>query len=96
MTTRLLLKALWLLWPFLRDAVFKNRTASEVLKENWHLNGMFFLNLVVILFMGFAVVSALDARAKVATLESVIKEQPVCLSPEAADARRQRLIELLK
>lgn len=96
MTTRFFLKALLVIWPFLRDAIFKNRTVSEVVKENWHLNVMFFLVCLLTIMLWFTTHAALTARDTATQLKQVLDSQPVCLSPEAQEKRRKRLIELIQ
>ncbi len=95
-TLRFVFKALLVFWPFLRYAIFRDRTVSEVVKENWHMNGMFAVIIVLVMFMFYLLQATIDARVQVARLESVMKTQPVCLSPEANDERRRRLMDLLK
>jgi len=96
MTIRIVFKALLVIWPFLRDAIFKDRTVSEVIRENWHINVMFVLIVSLVLFMFYTTTAALEARDKMAKLEALIEAQPVCLSPQAVEERKRRLMDLLK
>ena len=50
---RFLFKALRLLWPYLRSAIFKDRTVVEVIRENKHFTGM--LGLILLLVWALAI-----------------------------------------
>ena len=95
MTMRFFWKALLVIWPFLKSAIFKERNVGEVLRENKHITGM--LSLILLLaFSLMLTTSALSTyKERYAKLQSAVKEQGAdCLGDES-DKRRKRLIELL-
>lgn len=95
-TFKLVAKALLIIWPFLRSAIFRGRTVSEVLRENWHMNAMFTLVITLIIFLWYTTHAVMDARSEITRLETLINQQPVCIAPEVVDDRRRMLIDLLK
>lgn len=95
-TLKFIFKALLVFWPFLRYAIFRDRTVSEVVKENWHMNGMLAVILVLVMFIFYLLQVTIDTKVQLSRVEAVMKTQPVCLSPEANDERRRRLMDLLK
>lgn len=92
------LKTLLFVWPFLKRAIFGDRTVKEVLLENKHVTLMLIL-IVILAFMLAAVTMELrsvrDQHSAVRTEVQRIKEAS---SPEEAEMliRRDRLNTLLK
>lgn len=93
MTARLLLKALRLLWPYLRSAIFKDRTVAEVIRENAHITVM--LVFVICLIMSLALSTLKLSELK--ELNRVRKVEVITLSCSCdRPLNTQRLQELLR
>lgn len=93
----LTIKALLLFWPFLKRAVFGERTVKEVMLENKHVTFMFAV-VVVLLLSFFVTVSELnEVRTENVSLKSQLHQ--MCIAPATdltLSARRKILGELLK
>lgn len=94
MTVRLLLKALRLLWPYLRSAIFKDRTVTEVIVENLHITIMLGFILVLILMLGITTLQLSDLKEARALSRSRVTTPVSCDCYEAIDPHR--LTELIK
>ncbi|ARV77340.1 hypothetical protein FDI21_gp171 [Pseudomonas phage Noxifer] len=71
---RLLFKALRLLWPYLRSAIFKDRTVVEVLKENVHLTYMLGIILVLVFALALSTIRLSELKEEQAAYK---KAEPV-------------------
>lgn len=93
MTARLFLKALRLLWPYLRSAIFRDRTVAEVIHENLHITMM--LGLIILLTIALAMttlkLSELKATRRVVPI-TVAEVPPDCTPP----FNIERLLDLLR
>lgn len=94
MTVRLLLKALRLLWPYLRSAIFKDRTVSEVIAENLHVTVMLGLILSLIVMLSITTLQLSDLKEARALARSRVTTPVSCDCYEAIDPNR--LKELIK
>lgn len=91
----LLVKALLLLWPFLRVAIFGNRNVKQVLLENKHIVVMHGC-LVVVSICAFTLWFAYE---DVKSDNSVLKYQLAQICPTPRDTfltRQKELSDLLK
>ena len=91
------IKALLLIWPFLKRAVFGDRTIKEVMLENKHVTFMFAV-VVILLLSFFMTVSELDeVRSENVALKKQLAQVCPTLDKDAAlKARRKALGDLLK
>lgn len=95
MTMRLFLKALLVIWPFLKSAIFKERSVAEVLKENLHLTAMLLLIVILASALIMTTTTLSEYKDRFTKLQLAVKEQGAdCLGDENTK-RRKRLIELL-
>lgn len=95
MTMRFFWKALLVIWPFLKSAIFKERDVIEVLRENKHITAMLALILLLALSLIMTTSALSEYKERYSKLQSAVKEQGAdCLGDEP-DKRRKRLIELL-
>lgn len=67
---RLLFKALRLLWPYLRSAIFKDRTVVEVLKENVHFTYMLGIILVLVVALAISTIRLSELKEEQAALKA--------------------------
>ncbi len=93
-TARLIFKALRLLWPYLRSAIFKDRTIVEVMKENHYLTAMLGLILMLVFALVISTVRLSELKEELAEEKGdKVTEQPrVCVLP----FQTHRLNNLLK
>jgi hypothetical protein len=94
---RLFFKALIVIWPFLKSAIFKDRTVGEVIAENKHITVMLALNVVMLVSLVLttqALAYYKDEYIKTKSTVSATTTLTACV-PESIEERRQRLIELL-
>lgn len=91
----LLVKALLLLWPFLRVAIFGDRSWREVVVENKHVVALWWM-IIVLVFVGFLQYVALNAvKSENISLRSELAQ--VCPAPNDTLVERRALLgELLK
>lgn len=94
MTVRLLLKALRLLWPYLRSAIFKDRTVTEVIVENLHITIMLGFIMALILMLSITTLQLSDLKEARALARSRVTTSVSCDCYEAIDPHR--LTELIK
>ncbi|BDR26953.1 hypothetical protein RVBP20_1940 [Pseudomonas phage sp. NK1] len=93
----LTIKALLFVWPFLKRAIFGDRTIKEVLLENKHVTAMLILVVILLgtLFIVTSELKSVKARnwAVKAEMDRLKK-----MTPEKAEMleRRRRLNDLLK
>lgn len=94
---RLFFKGCVLVWPWLKAAVFKDRTVLEVILENKHLTGMLLLLCLLIgaLFMTtFALSDTKDAYRVAREQLDQLQRPTVCVAPTTFD--RDKLDQLLQ
>jgi len=91
----LLVKALLLLWPFLKIALFRNKTVKQVLLDNIHLVLIYFCVLTLVFTL-----TVLYWRYEVVKSENIslrFELTQVCKTPTNTLLDRQRSLgELLK
>ena len=82
-TARLIFKALRLLWPYLRSAIFKDRTIVEVMKENQYLTAMLGLILMLVFALVISTVRLSELKEELAEMKGdKVTEQPcLCTMP---------------
>ncbi|BEG72428.1 hypothetical protein [Pseudomonas phage PA1C] len=89
-------KALLLLWPFLKRAIFGDRTVREVMLENKHVTFMFAMVLVLAMSLMLTIGELNDVKSE----NWKLKQRPECVcdvdSVESLQARRKLLGEILK
>jgi hypothetical protein len=93
----LVMKALLLIWPFLKRAIFKDRTVTEVMLENKHVTVMFIMILLLLgsLVMVTSELNAVRSAHRLTKAELISGEK--CLPPEETLSTRRALLgELLK
>lgn len=89
-------QALLSLWPFLRRAIFGDRSIREVLLENRHITFMLFC-IMLMLATIFWVGSELDVvKAENVSIAQELEDLKATIQAPDIDARRRRLDELLK
>lgn len=93
---RLILRALIVIWPFLKTAIFRERTIAEVIKENKHLTALQVLILVLILSLVITTVELADYKTELRTLQEQKNKVPAvqCI-PDNLEERKIRLINAL-
>lgn len=62
MTVRLILKALRLLWPYVRSAIFRDRTVIEVIIENLHITIMLGLIIILVVMLSITTLQLSDIK----------------------------------
>lgn len=96
---RLMLKALFIIWPFLKTAIFRERTIVEVIKENKHLTAMQVVILLLSITLGITTAELADYKVNYRALQQRLIESSTRCSPESPEddleQRKQRLMELL-
>ena len=92
----LIVKSLFLLWPFLKRAVFGNKTIKEVLRENRNVTFVFTVLIVISLSFSLALTELEDVRVENNELKRKILSVEV-ISPETPPIinRRSRLDDAL-
>jgi hypothetical protein len=94
--SRFILKALVLLWPFLKAAVFKERTVKEVILENKHLTGMLLLLCLLTgaLFMTTLALSDTKDAYRVSREQlAELQKSSACLVPVFDKAKLNSLLQ---
>ena len=90
---RSVFKALRLLWPYLRSAIFKDRTVTEVIKENQHLTWMLVLIMMLVFALVIATIRLSELKEEIAAKQKVSPETScLCVDPFEA-ARLNDLME---
>jgi DMSO/TMAO reductase YedYZ heme-binding membrane subunit len=89
---RLLFKALRLLWPYLRSAIFKDRTVIEVIRENKHFTGMLGLILLLVWALAISTMRVSELKEQAARKVDPANVAVTCTSP----FETSRLNDLLK
>lgn len=95
---RLFFKGCVLVWPWLKAAVFKDRTVTEVISENKHLTGMLLLMCLLIgalLMTTFALSDTKDAYRSAREQLDQLQRSGVCTLP-ATTFDRARLDQLMQ
>lgn len=85
---RLFFKGCVLVWPWLKAAIFKDRTVVEVLLENKHLTGMLLLLCLLIgalLMTTFALSDTKDAYRLAREQIDQLQRPSICVAPNAFD-----------
>lgn len=91
----LLVKALLLLWPFLRRAIFGDRSWREVVVENKHVVALWFM-IIILIFVGAVQYITLHA-VKSENISLKLELAQVCPAPNDTLVERRALLgELLK
>ena len=89
-------KALLLLWPFLKRAIFGDRTVKEVMLENKHVTFMF----AIVLMLSMSLILTIGELNDVKSENWKIKQRPECVCVinefDSLQARRRLLGEILK
>lgn len=94
MTTRLILKALRLLWPYLRSAIFRDRTITEVIVENLHITIMLGFIMVMIVMLSITTLQLSDIKEARALARSRVSTPVACDCYD--NLNTNRLKELIK
>ncbi|MNC18891.1 hypothetical protein D3C87_1300880 [compost metagenome] len=89
---RLLFKALRLLWPYLRSAIFKDRTVVEVIRENKHFTCMLGLILLLVWALAISTMRVSELKEQAARKVDPANVATSCTSP----FETSRLNDLLK
>lgn len=95
---RLFFKGCVLVWPWLKAAIFKDRTVMEVIVENKHLTGMLLLLCLLIgalLMTTFALSDTKDAYRVARDQLEQLHRTGVCIAP-ATTFDRARLDSLMQ
>lgn len=59
-----LLKGLILVWPFIKNIIFKDRTVWEVLRDNAHLTMLFYLIMIVAMTLYLTATALSNAKVE--------------------------------
>lgn len=78
---RLLFKALRLLWPYLRSAIFKDRTVVEVIKENVHFTYMLGIILVLVFALTISTIRLSELKEQAAAKAEPVIAPCSCVAP---------------
>jgi hypothetical protein len=78
---RLLFKALRLLWPYLRSAIFKDRTVVEVIKENLLFTYMLGIILMLVVTLAISTIRLSELKEEQAALRAGPAVVPTCIAP---------------
>ena len=92
---RLIFKALIVIWPWLKTAIFKEGTVAEVVAENKHLTFMLVLIVVLILSLVITTSALSDYKEDYRAVIEKMKESQYQCVPEDVELRKQRLTEML-
>ena len=87
---RLVFKAIHLLWPFLKRAIFGDRTIREVLLEHKHVTYMFAILLFMTLSLSITLKELVAARATNRDLEEQIELPTPNITPVGNVTRNRR------
>lgn len=86
-------KALRLLWPYLRAAIFKDRTVVEVIRENMHFTCMSVLIMMLVFALSISVIRISELKEERAARKTTLGEVPCTCT---TTFERNRFDELLK
>lgn len=91
----LLVKALLLLWPFLRVAIFGNRSVRQVLLDNIYMVILYGCFILMVVVTSTLYVSYMDVKSENISLHAELNR--MCPTPQdTLLSRRHALGELLK
>lgn len=90
------IKALLLVWPFLKRAIFRDRTVVEVLLENKHVTFIFSIVLVLLVSFLMTVNELNDVRSENLILKDKLEQKCECVDVNHLSQRKKLLDKLLK
>lgn len=93
---KVIFKALIVFWPFLKAAVFKDRTVAEVIKENKHLTAMLVVNILLICVLVITTKALADYKGEYRKVRAEITSVQQACVPDLLEERKKRLSTLLK